>query len=83
MNYYKVVAIRGHVGAGRGETLIFAIEAETMYDAMQIARNMPMVKHSRPNAIRSCELISKDTFDILKLDSAYKDCEGYKGEFRK
>ena len=78
MNYYKVVAKRGHVGAGKEENLIFAIEAETMYEAMQIARKMPMVKHTRNNAIKSCELISKETFDILRQDSAYKNCKGYK-----
>ena len=77
MNYYKVIAVRGHVGAGRGENLIFAIEAETMYEAMQIAKRMPMVKH-KSSAIKACELISKETFDILRQDSAYKNCKGYK-----
>lgn len=78
MNYYKVVAKRGHVGAGKEENLTFAIEAETVYDAIQIVRKMPMVKHTRNNVIKSCELISKETFDILRQDSAYKNCKGYK-----
>lgn len=71
MNYYKVIAIQGHNGAGKGSTITFAIEAESIYDAMRIARSMPTVKHSHPNAIKSVELISKDEFDILRQESAY------------
>lgn len=73
MSYYKVVAMRGHVGAGRGERITFAIEAPDVYSAMQIAKRMPMVKHTRNNVIKSVELISKETFDILRQDSAYKE----------
>lgn len=71
MNYYKATAIRGHLGAGNGDTIVFAIEAETMYDAMQIARRMPMVKHNHPQAIKSVELISQEEFDKLRCESAY------------
>ena len=78
MSYYKVVAKRGHVGAGKEENLIFAIEAETMYEAMQITRKMPMVKHTRNNAIVIAELITKEEFDRIRSESAYKNCKGYK-----
>jgi len=80
MNYYKVVALRGHVGAGKESTLTFAVEADSVYDAMQIVRRMPAVKHDRPNAIKSTEIITKEEFDKLRKDSAYKDCKGYRGE---
>lgn len=78
MSYYKVKAYAGHEGAGKSKLLTFAIEADSITGAITIARKMPMVKHTRNNAIKSCELISKETFDILRQDSAYKDCKGYK-----
>ena len=78
MNYYRVVARKGHEGAGKYSNLVFAIEAETMYDAMQITKRMPMVKHSRNNAIVIAELITKEEFDRIRSESAYKDCKGYK-----
>ena len=71
MNYYKVVAIQGHLGAGKGSTITFAVEADSIYDAMQIGRKMPMVKHNHPKAIQSVELITKEEYDELRKQSAY------------
>ena len=72
MNCYKVVARVGHLGAGSDGTITFAIEADTTYDAMQIAKKMPMVKHGQANAIKSLELITREEFDTLRKESAYK-----------
>lgn len=69
--YYKVTANRGHCGAGKGSLLTFAIEADSMTDALKIARSMPMVKHSHPNAISGAIEISKEEFDKLRQESAY------------
>lgn len=69
--YYKVVAVQGHLGAGNSSTITFAVEAESVYDAMRIARSMPTVKHSHPNAVKSVELITKEEFDVLRRESAY------------
>lgn len=69
--YYKVTAIRGHSGAGRGEPITFVFEANSSYNAMQKAKRMPMVKHTRFSAIKSVELITKEEYDELRKVSAY------------
>lgn len=46
MNYYKVTAIKGHLGAGNGEVITFAFAAPDIFSAMQLARRMPGVKHT-------------------------------------
>lgn len=70
MNYYKVTALRGHLGPNNGQLLVFAIAAETSYDAIQLAKRMPMVKH-KSKSIKSVELISKSEYDNLRQESAY------------
>ena len=70
MNYYKVTAIRGHIGAGNGAEIVFAIEANDACSAMKIAKRMPAVKH-KSASIRHVELISKEEFDALRKESAY------------
>jgi len=70
MNYYKVTALHGHLGPKHSHPLVFAIKANTAYDAMQIAKQMPMVKH-KPKSIKSVELITKEEYDRLRQESAY------------
>ena len=70
MNYYKVTALHGHLGPKHSNTLIFAIEANTAYDAMQTAKHMPMIKH-KPKSIKSVELITKEEYEKLRKESAY------------
>lgn len=69
--YYKVKAYAGHVGAGKSHLLTFAIEAESITDAIRITRSMPMVKHNHPTAIKDVVEITKEEFDKLRKDSAY------------
>ena len=71
--YYKVTAIRGHLGAGRGEPITFVFKADSSYDAMQKAKRMPGVKHKRFSAIKSVELITKEEYDELIKTSAYSE----------
>lgn len=70
--YYKVTAIRGHSGAGKGNTITFVFEAESSYEAMQKAKRMPAVKHSSKH-IKSVELVTKEEYDELRKVSAYKE----------
>ena len=72
MSYYKVKAYCGHEGAGKSKLLTFAIEADSVTDAMIITRSMPMVKHTHPRAIKDVIEITKEEFDKLRKESAYK-----------
>lgn len=76
--YYKVKAYCGHVGAGKSQLLTFAVEAESITDAIRITRSMPMVKHNHARAIKDVIEITKEEFDKLRQKSAYKDCDGYR-----
>ena len=71
--YYKVKAYCGHAGAGKSRLLTFAIEADSMTDAMFSVRRMPMVKHDKSTAIKDVVEISKAEYDKLRQRSAYED----------
>ena len=73
MSYYKVKAYCGHAGAGKRNLLTFAIEAESITQAMEITRKMPMVKHTHARAIKDVIEIDKQEFDELRQTSAYED----------
>lgn len=74
--YYKVKAYCGHAGAGKSQLLVFAIEAETITEAIELTRKMPMVKHTHPMAIMSAEMIDKKEYDLLMSRGAYRDLWG-------
>lgn len=73
MSYYKVKAYCGHVGAGKTQLLTFAIEAESITDAVRITRSMPMVKHTHARAIKDVIEIDKKEYDTLRQKSAYEE----------
>lgn len=70
LNYYKVTAVRGHVGAGKGADIVFAVKAPNASSAMRIVKSMPAVKH-KSASVRSVELITRDEFIKLRAESAY------------
>lgn len=45
--YYVVTVEQGHQGCGNCSYLKFAFEAKTLLDAVDMARKMPSVKHSK------------------------------------
>ena len=45
--YFKVMCHRGHCGTGRSTEIVFAMAAENLLEAMDKARRMPAVKHTR------------------------------------
>lgn len=47
IKYYSVTCPRGHCGIGRTSEITFAIEAANLLQAMDIAKRMPGVKHTR------------------------------------
>lgn len=75
MSYYKVKAYCGHAGAGKSRLLTFAIEADSITEAISIVRKMPMVKHTHPTAIKDAIEITEQEFNKLRKDSAYKDLQ--------
>ena len=47
MKFYMVMCHRGHCGNGHSTEIKFAIRANNLLDAMDKARRMPSVKHTR------------------------------------
>jgi len=72
--YYKVTMERGHVGRGYSAHITFYIWGYNTLQAMDVARKMPGVKHSRLPV--SCIEISKEEFDAQKRAraNAYETC---------
>lgn len=72
--YYKVTMERGHVGRGYSAYITFFIWGYNTLHAMDIARKMPGIKHSRLPV--SCVEITKAEFDAQKKShsNAYENC---------
>ena len=47
MKFYMVMCSRGHCGTGHSTEIKFAICAKNLLDAMDKAKRMPSVKHTR------------------------------------
>lgn len=69
MKYYMVLCHRGHCGTGHGTEIKFAIRADNLLDAIDKARRMPSVKHTRM-AIYGKE-ISEQEYEEYRAVSAY------------
>lgn len=70
MKYYMVTCHRGHCGTGHSTEIKFAIKARNLLEAMDKARRMPSVKHTRL-AIYGKE-ISEQEYTAYRQVSAYK-----------
>lgn len=68
--YYSVTCKHGHHGARQYAPITFAIEANNMIEACDIARSMPGVKHDQP--VISCEEISRMQYYEMRQMSAYE-----------
>lgn len=71
MEYYRVVVLGGHVGAGNNILLTFGIKAQNITEAMDAAKNMPAVKHYKNNVIQELTVITKAEYKKLKQKNAY------------
>lgn len=69
MKYYLITCHRGHCGRGRSTDITFAIVARDLLQAMDKARKMPSVKHTRL-AIYGRE-ISQEEFNERRKINAY------------
>jgi len=72
MRYYKITCPRGHCGIGQYTDIVFAIRAANLLEAMDKAKRMPGVKHTR--GIISGKEISFEEFQEMRRVSAYERC---------
>lgn len=70
MRYFKVTCHRGHCGIGRSTEITFAFEARNLLEAMDKAKRMPSVKHTRV-IIQGVE-ITREAYAEYRKVSAYK-----------
>lgn len=71
--YWMIMCHRGHCGNGHSTEIKFAIEANNLLDAMDKARRMPSVKHTRM-AIYGKEITEAEYLEYRKV-SAYERFE--------
>ncbi len=76
MKYYAITVPRGHCGVGRSTDITFVFQAKTLLDAMDKARRMPSVKHTR--MILSGKEITFEEYTQYRKISAYKRANGEK-----
>lgn len=74
MRYFTVTCKRGHCGKKQYFPITFAIAAETLFDACNIAKSMPGVKHSQP--VLRCEEITFEDYTEFCSVSAYDRITG-------
>ncbi len=70
MRYFLVTCHRGHCGVGRSTEITFAIAARNLLEAMDKAKRMPSVKHTR--MIIQGKEITLQAFQEYRTVSAYK-----------
>ena len=70
MKHYLITCTRGHCGVGHSTEIKFAIRAENMISAMDRARHMPSVKHTR--IILLGKEISEEEYNEYRQKSAYE-----------
>ena len=75
MKYYLVTCHRGHCGSGRSTEITFAIKAPNLLAAMDKAKKMPSVKHTR--GIIQGKEISCEEYTQYRQMSAYQRALGY------
>jgi len=70
MKFYMVMCHRGHCGTGHSTEIKFAIRAKNLIEAIDKAKRMPSVKHTRM-AIYGKE-ITEQEYNEYRQISAYK-----------
>ena len=70
MRYFLITCPRGHCGVGQYTDISFAIAARNLLEAMDKAKRMPGVKHTR--AILAGKEITFDEYKKFRSVSAYE-----------
>ena len=76
MKHWMVICARGHCGTGHETEIKYAIKADTLLQALTIAKKMPSVKHTRM-PLYGYEITEKE-FTEYRTKSAYERYECYK-----
>lgn len=77
VRYFFVTCHRGHCGIGHSTEIKFAISAANLIEAMDKAKRMPSVKHTRM-IIAGAEITKAEYLEYTRV-SAYERCElGYR-----
>lgn len=72
-----VVCSRGHCGTGNSTEIKFAIEADNLIHAQDIARRMPSVKHTRM-ALLGKEITYEEYKEYRKVSAYERYGQGHK-----
>ena len=82
--YFMVVCHRGHCGTGKGTEIKFAIAAQDILSACDIARKMPSVKHTKLaifakeiNEVEYLEYKKISAYERYPMQKAQKKRRGY------
>ncbi len=70
MRYFLIMVPRGHCGNGRYSEISFAFEAANLLVAMDKAKRMPGVKHTR--AVLAGKEITREEYIEYRKVSAYE-----------
>lgn len=73
MRYFAVTCHRGHCGTGHSSVITFTFEAKNLIEAMDMAKRMPSVKHTRM-IMNGKEISCEEYKEYMKI-SAYKRAE--------
>ena len=76
MKYFKVTCHRGHCGRGHSTDITFAIAAETLLHACNIAKRMPSVKHTRMICF-GVEITEKEYNEYKQISAYRRACGSY------
>lgn len=69
MKFYSITCHRGHCGIGRSSEITFVFQTNNLLDAMDSAKRMPGVKHTR--MIISAKEITEQEYYRYRKISAY------------
>ena len=70
MRYFSITCMRGHCGTGKSVDIKFVFEAHSLLEAMDMAKRMPAVKHSR--GILAGSEITFESYTEYRTVSAYE-----------
>lgn len=81
MKFYMVMCHRGHCGTGHSSEIKFAIRAKNLLEAVDKARRMPSVKHTKM-MIYGKEITEQEYNDYRQI-SAYERFNQHKAQRRR
>lgn len=81
IKYFLVTCERGHCGSGNTSYIKFAFEAKTLLDAVDMARRMPSVKHTKL-CVNAKEINQEEYLEYRQIN-AYERYEQHSASYYK